>query len=401
MKRISGSQHLYLLSVAALAAWPCASFAQASRAASSSAAPAASEVTQLDLAFDAQEGKAGGQVELTARLKDPAGRARDAALRVDVDAGTVAKPVRVSLGVYTARITLPAALGGRRSLLVVAGAGQAAASATLPLASGPAASIKVEPPADLTADGSNHPLWIGVTDAHGNPSAERPRVSAVSGTLGEPMSIGAGEWMVDYQPPRRSSDGVDQVQVRAGTAIASTPLRLAPVPALVTVAPRAGVVLGVAGGPALALGAEAGAWAPIGPLDLGLLLAIDWWGAKDKSGLRAPAGTIDVDSSHMWLPITLSLASRHPLGARGTLTFSLGGGAALVTNRAALPGQPKVTESGWTPTALAGVAISMRTRFGAPFAELRGGWLGDPGLDTFRDSAFPVMFLLGSRFDAY
>ncbi len=398
MKRNTVFQHSILLTLAALAAWPYAGAAQASGAASAAAAP---EVTQLDLAFDAQEGKAGGQVELTARLKDQAGRARDAALRVDVDAGTVAKPVRVSLGVYTARITLPAALGGRRSLLVVAAAGQAAASATLPLASGPAASIKVEPPADLTADGANHPLWINVTDAHGNPSDERPRVSAVSGTLGEPTPIGPGEWMVDYQPPRRSSEGVEQVQVRAGTAIASTPLRLAPVPALFTVAPRAGVVLGLAGGPGLALGAEAGAWAPVGPLNLGLLLAIDWWGAKDKTGLRAPAGTIDLESSHMWIPITLSLASRHPLGDRATVTFSLGGGATLVTTRAELPGQPKITESAWTPTALAGVSISMRTRFGAPFAELRGGWLGDPGLDTFRDSAFPVMFLLGSRFDAY
>ncbi len=397
MKRIS---IFHLLILPSLATWPAAGLAQ-SKAAGPAATPAAVEVTQLDLAFDAPEGKAGGQVELTARLRDPAGRARDAALRVDVDAGTVGKPVRVSSGVYTARITVPSALGGRRSLLVVAGAGQAAASATLPLVSGPAASLKVESPQDLTADGTNHPLWIGVTDAHGNPSAERPRVTATRGSLGEPQPIGLGEWMVDYYPPRQSSEGEDLVRVQAGSAIASQPVKLSAVASILTVAPKAGVVMGIAGGPTLALGAEAGAWAAVGPANLGLLLAIDWWGAKDTNGIQAPAGTIDLESRHMWIPITLSLASRHPLGARGTVTFSLGGGVAFVTNRAELPGQPKITESAWTPTALAGVGVSWRTRFGAPFAELRGGWLGDPGLGTFRDSAWPVMFLLGSRFDAY
>ncbi len=399
MKRITAFQLSLLHSLVVMALCPLPTRAQASKAAGQAATVA--DVTQLQLDFDVTEGRAGGRVEVTARLRDAAGRARDGALHLDVDAGTVGKPVRASAGVYTAHITVPAALGARRSLLVVASAGQAAASATLPLVSGPAASIKVEPPEDLTADGANHPIWIGVADAHGNPSAETPRVTVVSGTLGEPMSIGPGEWMVDYQPPRRSSEGVEQVQVRAGTAIASTPLRLVPVAAIVTLAPRAGVVLGVAGGPTLALGAEVGAWAPVGRMDLGLLLAVDWWGAKDTNGLRGPAGTIDLESSHMWLPVTLSLASRHPLGARGTVTFSLGGGAALVTNRAELPDQPKLTESAWTPTALAGVAVSMRTRFGAPFVELRGGWVGDPGLETFRDSAWPVMFLLGSRFDAY
>lgn len=396
MKRITAFQLslLHLLWVMALC--PLATRAQASKA-----APVTPEVTQLELGFDVAEGRAGGKVEVTARLRDAAGRARDGALHLDVDAGTVDKPVRASLGVYTARITVPAALGGRRSLLVVASAGQAAASATLPLASGPAASLRVEPPEDLTADGANHPLWIGVADAHGNPSAEVPRVTVAQGSLGELVPLGLGEWMVDYHPPRRSSSSEELVRVQAGSAVASHPFRLASVPALVTVAPRAGVVLGTAGGPSLAVGAEAGAWAAVGPANLGLLLAIDWWGAKDTNGLRAPAGTIDLRSSHMWLPVTLSLASRHPLGARGTVTFSLGGGAALVTSRAELPGQPKVTESAWTPTALAGVSASMPTRFGAPFVELRGGWLGDPGLDTFRDSAWPVMFLLGSRFDAY
>ncbi len=401
MKRISVIHLLLLPSLAALMAWPGASLAQAKGSGPSSAALAAAEVTKLELAFDAQEAKAGGQVEVTARLRDSAGRARDGALKVDVDAGTVDKPVRVSSGVYTARISVPSALGGRRSLLVVAGAGQAAASATLPLVSGPAASLKVEPPQDLTADGANHPLWIGVTDSYGNPSAERPLVTAEYGALGVPQPIGLGEWMVDYYPPRRSSEGEELVRVRVGSAVAAQPIRLAGTAAILTVAPRAGVVLGIAGGPTLALGAEAAAWAMVGPADLGLVLAIDWWGAKDTNRIQAPAGTIDLESRHMWLPVTLSVASRHPVGARGTVTFSLGGGAALVTSRAELPGQPKIKESGWTPTAMAGVGISWRTRFGSPFAEVRGGWLGDPSLDTLRDSAWPVMLLLGSRFDAY
>lgn len=364
------------------------------------ASAAASEVTALKLAFDVTSGRPGARVQLTVRMTDPGGRAREAPLQVQADAGVVGAPARASAGTYTATITLPTSLGTRRSLIVIASAGQAVASISLPLAAGPAAALSVEAPPDLPADGANHPLWIGVTDAHGNPSDEPPRVTVTRGELGEPEPIAAGEWMIDYHPPRSSWVGGEAVSVSAGAASTTRPLALTPVPALLTVAPRTGVVLG-AGGPAFALGAEAGIWVMNLPPSLGLVLDVLWWGADDTRGVAGPAGALDLRTRRSWLPLTLSAAARQPLGRRATLTVTAGGGTALVTSKASLPGQPSITESGWAPAAMAGVDLAFRTRLGAPFAGVRGAWIGDPKLDTVRGSAWPVMLLVGARFDAY
>ncbi len=362
--------------------------------------PVGADVTELQLAFDVPKAHPGARVVVTARLRDSAGRPRDAALRLETDVGVIDAPVRVSQGVYTARIALPTTLRGRRSLLVFGAAGQAASTVALPLASGPAAVLSVEAPGDLPADGANHPLWIGVTDAHGNPVDDLPRIVVTRGELGEPVAVGAGEWMVDYRPPRTSWGGEEVVRVKAGAAERSQTLALAPVPAVLTVAPKAGVVLG-GGGAALAVAADVGGWLPEGPPALGVVLGVAWWSTSESNGAATPAGALDLRSQRAWLPVTLSIAARQALGNRGTVTLSLGGGGALVWSKATLAGQPELSESGWAPTAMAGVQVAFRTRFGAPFAEVRGGWIGAPHLDTLRGAAWPVMFLLGSRFDAY
>jgi hypothetical protein len=365
------------------------------------AAPSApAEVSEIQLGFDVPKGHPGERVVVTARLRDAGGRARDAALRLDPDAGTAEPPARVSAGVYKVRLTLPTALANRRSLLVIASAGQAVASVALPLSPGPAATLTVEAPPDLHADGANHPLWVGVRDAHGNPAIEPPRVTVTRGALGQPEPLATGEWMVDYRPPRNSRGGEDVVSVTAGAAVRSQPIALAPVPALVTVSPRAGVVTG-AGGTGLAVGADAAVWPLDLPPSLGVVLGVMWWGARDSGSVAGPAGALELRTSRSWLPITLSAAARQRLGARATLTLSAGGGVAHVASRTTLSGQPAIAESAWAPVALAGVELAYPTRLFVPFVELRGGWVGDPSLDTVRGAAWPVMLLLGSRFDAY
>ncbi len=361
---------------------------------------AGADVTELQIAFDVPKAPAGARVAVTARLRDSAGRPRDAALRLEADAGVIDAPVRVSQGVYTAQITVPTALGNRRSLLVLGAAGQAASSVTLPLASGPAAVLSVEAPADLPADGATHPLWIGVADAHGNASDEPPRVLVTRGELGDPVPIALGEWMVDYRPPRTSWGGEDVVSVKAGTAERSQTLALAPVPAVFTLSPGAGLVIGT-GGPALAFTADVAMWLPEGPPALGLVVGMAWWSTSESNGAATTAGALDLRNRRAWLPVTVSVAARQALGNRGIVTLSFGGGGALVWSKATLAGQPEISESGWAPIAMAGVQVAFRTRFGAPFAEVRGGWMGAPHLDTLRGAAWPVMFLLGSRFDAY
>lgn len=396
MKRAAALRLLVLPSLAVLAVCPGRGLAQPAPG----GAPLAQAPAELELTLGAAEGRPGAVVEVTARLRDAAGRARDGALRLDVDAGAITSPSRVSPGVYTARITLPTVLGSRRSLLVVASAGAAIASAALPLVAGPAASLQVEAPRDLPADGANHPLWIGVTDAHGNPSDEPPRVTVERGAVGAPVQLGSGSWMIDYHPPRSSSGSRVLVRAQAGAAVGSHALELTPVQAVLTLAPKAGLVVG-AGGPALAVAADAATWFEAGPAEVGLVLGIAWWGVRSTRAVPGSAGALDLRARRDELPITLSAASRHALGARGSVTFALGGGGALVASRADLAGQPRISRSGWVPTVMAGVEVALRTRFGAPFAEVRGGWLGDPHLDTVRGAAWPVMILLGARFDAY
>lgn len=399
MKRTAVPRTLAVPLLAALATIAPSAGAQSPPAGTPPGGMGAAEISQLVLAFDPARGTPGAVVQVTARLLDTAGHPRDGALRLEADAGALDGPTRRSPGVYVARLTVPTILGSRRSLLVVASAGAAVATAVLPLVAGPATSIQVEAPADLPADGANHPLWISVSDAHGNPTDEPPRVTAERGELGEPVPVGPGGWMVDYHPPRSASAGRVLVRAQAGAAVASRELALRPVPVLLTVAPKVGVVFG-AGGPALAAAADVATWFGTGAVQLGMVLGVAWWGDRSSGAVSAPGGALDLRSRRDWLPITLSVASRHPLGARAEATFYLGGGGALVTSRADLAGQPRITRSGFAPSVIAGAELALRTRFGGPFVEVRGGWLGDPHLDTVRGAAWPVLLLLGARFDA-
>jgi hypothetical protein len=361
------------------------------------ALPAA--VFQVEISFDVETGQAGETAGLRARLRDAAGRAVDAPLRIESDGGTVGEPVRIGKGSYTARVDLPAVLGGRQSLLVTASAGQGWASATLPLAPGPVASLRVQPPTALAADGGDYPLWIGVFDAHGNPSAEAPRAEVRRGSVGEPAGLAPGWWMIRYRPPRDARRGEDVLQVAAGPATASTTLQLAPMVPVIWIGARGGVVLGT-DGPAPAVGGEASSWLELGPLDMGLVLGATWWSAESHRLVRASGRDLDLRSRRAWLPVTLSAASRHALGARVVATLSAGGGGALVTSRTTLADQPAVSEAGWAPIASAGVELALPMRTGEPFAAVQGAWIGDPHLDTLRGATRSISLFAGYRFHA-
>ncbi|ABC82604.1 hypothetical protein [Anaeromyxobacter dehalogenans] len=361
---------------------------------------AAATALELELSFEAREALPGDEVLLVARLRGADGRGRDAALTVEVDAGVAKGPLRISRGVYTCRITAPTTLDARTSLVVIATAEGTAASAAIPLRPGPARAIAVDVPEDLAADGGRHPLWIAVTDAHGNAVAEEPRLTAGLGSVSEPVPLGGGRWLAEYRAPRSAWAGEDVVRASAGAASASRALPLRAVPAVLTVSPRAGVMLG-GGGPALALGADAAAWRAAGPLDLGVVAAIAWWGVREDGIAWAPRAGLDLRADRATLPLTLSLAARTGLGTRGTATLSLGGGAARVSSSTRLAGQPELSESAWAPAATAGLELAFRSRLGAPFAEVRGYWLGAPRLDTVRGAAWPLLLSAGVRFDAY
>lgn len=381
-----------------LAVVPLAAFIAVGRAGAQAGLDAASVVvTDVEIAFDVERGRPGGTALVRARLRDAAGRAVDAPLHVEADGGTVEAPVRVGQGLYTARVALPTVLNGKRSLLVVAAAGRGSASATLPLAPGPAAELRVETPSDLSADGAAHPLWIGVSDEHGNPSAETPTIEARRGSVGKPVQLVAGGWMFHYRPPRDTRAGEDVVRVKAGGATTAAVLRLAPMKPRVSVGARGGVVVGT-GGPSAAFGVEAAAWPWA---RLGVVLSAAWWSAASDRSVPGPGGALQLRSTRAWLPVSLSAVSRHPLGKRVMASFSLGGGGAVVTSRTTLAGQPAVSEAGLAPVAAAGAELALRMRVGEALVGVQGNWIGDPHLDTLRGSAWPVAALVGYRFHAY
>jgi hypothetical protein len=358
-------------------------------------------VAEIEAAFDVERGRPGGFAVLHAKLRDATGRQADAPLRVEADGGTVEAPVRVGPGVYTARVAVPLVLGARRSIIVLAAAGRGATTVTLPIGPGPAAAVEVDAPRDLPADGESRPLWIGVSDEHGNPSTEPPQVVVRRGTMVRaPVALAPGGWIVHYRPPRDTRAGEDVVRIRAGPATTSRILRLTPMVPVVSFGARGGVVFGT-GAASPVLAGEAAAWRRVGKLHLGLVLGAAWWTNEIRRTVQGPGGPLELLWRRAWLPITLSAASRHALGSRVVATVSVGGGASVVTSRTALAGEPAVAETRVGPVATAGIELALRVGAGEPLVALQGAWLGDPGLGTIRGDARPVSMLLGYRLHAF
>lgn len=366
-----------------------------------SAAAFERDVAEVEVAFDVERGRPGEFAVLRAKLRDAAGRPADATLRVEADGGTVEAPVRVGPGAYTARVAVPLVLGARRTILVLAAAGRGAASVTLPLGPGPAASVRVDPPGELLADGASRPLWVGVSDEHGNPSTEPPRMIAQRGTaVGGPVLLAPGGWIVHYRPPRDTRGGEDVVRIVAGAAATTTTLRLAPMRPVLSFQGRGGVVFGT-GDPSPAVGGEVATWRRVGRADLGLVLAATWWTNEIHRVVQGPGGALEAGWRRAWLPITLSAASRVGLGSRVMATASIGGGGSLVTSRTTLAGEPAVAQTRVAPVATAGLELALRLGAGEPLVAAQAAWLGDPGLDTIRGAARPLSVFLGYRLHAY
>ncbi len=355
--------------------------------------------TGLSVKFDRQQAAAGDArpVTVTIHAFDAAGRPRDVDLGLDDELGALAPAVHVATGVWRALLTVPPYLAGKHSLVVTAHSGELSASASLALVAGPAATLDVAAPSELTADGRSE-AWVAVmaSDANGNP-AEPSRLGAEAerGGLGAPRADGPGRWILAYKPREVARDMDDRILVRADGIERSRTVRLlAPVSTL-QLGAKGGLAARVHGGLGPAIAAEASTWTRAGGHGLGLVLTGTWWTFSDASS--SPAATFHTTSSY--LSLSVEPAIRLPLGSRATLTASAGGGTARAASTASIPAQPDLSEARWVPLATAGLSISTRALGGAPFAELRASWVGDPGLANLRGAAAPVFLSVGYRFD--
>jgi len=358
-------------------------------------------VAELQVEFDRQPAMAGNPVGVTVRVRDAEGNATDADVSIDSDLGAVGEISRQAPGLYRTRLTVPAVLVGDRTFIVRAQAGSVSAIATLNLAPGPPASVYLEAPDSIRADGSTVcQMGVRVADAFGNPADETPTGEADHGDLGRAAQVGPGRWVLEYRPRRLSRDIEDVVRIRAGTSTGMRAVQLVAPMATLSLAPKVGAVLG-SGVTRPAFGAEISAWARLGSAQIGLALEGAYWSLGSSGPVQGLVG-VDFSGDQSYLPLTLSVAWRQPIGSRVLMWLSLGGGAARVSSTVQLIQLSQtVDEARWAPVASGALSFGLRAWRGSPFVELRAMSIGDPNLETLSGSLTPIFFLqAGYRFDA-
>lgn len=339
-------------------------------------------------------------VAVTVRAWDASHGPTDANLSVSAEAGDLGEVVRVERGLYRASLAMPTSLRGSGVINVQARAGPIVGEAPLAFSPGAPAVVVVGGPDSVPGDGAGTRLLsVDVTDEHGNPVDDvEPSVEARSATVGVPSRVGPGSWMVPYRPRRVSSEVDDLVVARAGSASGQHALLLAVPVNRFSLAPKVGVGF-QPGGASLAAGAEASAWTRLRGQQVGLMLEASWW-SLESSGTLAGLGGARYSNERSYAPVILSGAWRRPLRGSMMAWASIGGGAARVAATNHLSTQQAVTDIAWAPAASGAVSLGLWAWNGFPFVELRGSWVGDPGLPTLKGSLFSVLVQLGYRFHA-
>ncbi len=357
-------------------------------------------VAELSIEFDPKRAVAGQRMRISVAARDAAGNPCDADVKIDSDVGELGPPVRVAEGHYRAMLDVPSVLRTGRSIFVLARTGAVSVNASVPLAPGPLASIAVQGPDALTADGSTTgQLVVTLLDAFGNPAEETPAADATHGEVGAAAQMGRGYWAFAYRPRRLARDGQDVVRVHAGAITDARTVKLVASASPFSFAPKGGVVLR-SGEVWPVVGVEASGWTELGGQQVGLVLEGSWWRVHSSGPVQASASSIDFNGEQSYLPLTASLAWRWPVGSLAMVWLSLGGGTGRVSSTARLAGQPELTESTWVPVGSAAISGGLRAWKGFAFGEVRTAWIGDPHLATLSGSVVPVLLQLGYRFDA-
>lgn len=285
-------------------------------------------------------------------------------------------------------------------LLLLGGAPVAAGAAVN--GPGPAAVIRVAPPAAIPVDGSGGEglaiLEVTVVDAAGRPAEDVPVGSGGRGEFREALLVEPGLWAVPYRPPFVLSDTTEHVVVKAGAASATVELTLLIRRPTASLGVKAGVA--AAGGRlGPSVGLEAGVWTVLGSAQLGLVLEGGFW--MLSGAVTATTGGVESSyrSSQDYFPVLLSLGWRMPVADAWALWLTGGGGGALVSSRVELSGQKVSSESGVAPAVSGSFSAGPRLGPGFLFLEARASWIGDPGLSTVTGSAVTILGFLGYRFD--
>ncbi|HET6440007.1 MAG TPA: hypothetical protein VFG59_18220 [Anaeromyxobacter sp.] len=353
---------------------------------------------RIQIRFGGEVGRPGETVTIEATYLDESGDPVDApaSLGIDSDAGTVSPPERVRTGVYRATLVVPRTLPVSRSVLVLAHAGAVSTGASMQLGPGPAARMHVDGPATCSEDREACRIEVSAEDANGNMAEELPSATSRLGRISPPSSVQAGRWVIAYHAPRVERPVEEQILVELGALREEHRLRILPTRTRIGLAPMAGLAelndrAGFVGGGQL-LGERlfASGWIMGAGLEGSAWIVTK---STDVSGLRVHQDRRLVGAQVFFL------AERRVVGSLvGTL--SVGAGLARITTSQWVEDQPKITDSGWAPSASGAAALGYRFRFMQPFVELRAAWVGSR-LATDNKSWWPVFVQLGYRFDVH
>jgi hypothetical protein len=337
----------------------------------------------------------GQLVPVEIRLLDDNGAPIDGSVSLDLDVGKATPPTRSELGVYRSTISVPRRLPSRRSMDILARSGMSSVETSLDLVPGPAATLHVDGPATCPEDSEACAIDVSAEDADGNPAAEIPSGKASVGRVLPAGWAEAGRWVIVYQPPHVEREVTDRVTIELGKQLATHELRISPSRAHLAFAPAVGYVR-QGGRSGFAAAAQAmGTRRVGGGWSIGAGLELQWWSVSH--GARASGRKVSVDRSQ--LGAGLLFVAERPLVGALTASVLLGGGAVRATSTNHVQGQPGITDSGWAPTASAGVALGYRLRFFLPFVEVRQAWVGDAHLLTDPGARWPLFLQAGFRLD--
>jgi len=284
------------------------------------------------------------------------------------------------------------------ALQVLGPEGELLAAREVPLQPGEPARLDVQGgPALLEVDGRTPVvLRMDVRDRYGNPVRDAvPRVLSRTDAVPAPVSTGAGAWEVQFVPELLAHERAAQLELQAGELSVHHALRLLPHRPRLTVAGRVGLLsnLGTVRSPTAGL--QLHCWPRLLREDLGLsadlgYLPLGAAGGDGLAGVESSAGA--------WL---LALGPSWRLRPRGGMEAWVGAGPSLgrLSARTALEGGTPVESSGGALGAQAWLGVSQRWGPGAPFVELRGVVLSDPGLPTLRGSLRALGLQVGYRID--
>lgn len=365
-------------------------------------APAAEPPAPEPIRFELERAaaRAGESMTVTVLLRDGRGRPTDAdEVALACDFCQVGAVEKIAEGAYRATLTAPRTIPTTRSLLLFARAGGTSRELEVPVVPGPPVTLAVSGPRAVLADGAIVELLVTLTDAFGNPAEAVPLARAARGALEEPRRAGPGRWTVGYRPRKVLARAQDEIAVEAGAARGAWTLRLDPRDAWLAVSAWSGVAAS-AGSTPFTVGAGLSWWWRDERDHLGILLDAGWWRLDQRTTVTLPGGPAELRSERSHLPLTASLSWAHQLGRRTVAWVAAGGGAARVWSAQRLPGQAEITEARWAPAATASVALGARALGGLAFLELRGLWIGDPGLATVTGASKTLLVLGGYRFDA-